>query len=635
MLIGALSVIILSVLPGAYFAFGLAPRTLPVGVRVGLSILLSPLVIAPLWFGLYRVMDIRLAALLIVAGSLPALAILVSRIDRCAIFRPRNLILALLLIVPPLVYVVLHWLTLPGFRLYAWHNLMQADVCGLLTRQHFRLEEPELAGVPLVYNWVGHLPLTVAGIAGQTAVTAAYPVFNCVLLATLLLNLYEAAIILGAAPPGAVLGAGFAVFCSNLPRECFWLLNPSYDWLRVGLLDARLTNILTKYCSMDMMPYSYLALTMPFSLVPLFYRSRSSYLVGFTVMLFVSTAMLYTLALPALGLVVLLLTVALELAAPKRDTWAVSPAGRAMLMALFLGTALACAILVLTVPGDSGPAFRVRSLRAIVWEFIHVGLVLAIPGLLALVPLLGSWRAKWKVFVPLLVAAGICCVAYAMLSRGLAYKYVHYARLILALLSGLACGPLLQRTGVTGWACAVILPLGLGCLAFWHNVSTYVVGVRNVPGLLALRESPRLLLPADHPDREWVAAIRDQTSDDTIIVCALRPYHVSAFLGRSLFFPASMPYVAGYGMDPEDNLTGFRGHSETLYESREHTVHAVLSGGDAYEFAAAETALLELHRPIAVVVRHDSAFSQWVCQRSGWRPLLKTNDWDVWLAQNS
>jgi hypothetical protein len=636
---GWLAIVLLSILPGAYLGCGRLTVGLSVAARLALSIAFSPLVVALQFLALHSCgIAGATSAHVILAVNLPATWFLVRAMLGRSGEAGANWTWTLAVFAAPVLYLVIHWLAIPHLRTSGWHNLMQVDICNMLNREPLVLEEPELAGIPLAYNWIGHFQWTAAALVGNCSVTAVYSLANILMLLSVLILVFESTKALTKFQIGAFLAVGLVAFASCTVKQVAQLTHfIEWDWAyRFG--DIRMDSFLHKFLYLDLMPFSFAS----FAAVLFLCLSHDKLPAGSWAILvafgLLSNALLYTIAYPATLLVVLTTALGLALGNKRESGRYWSKPVAFLLLASVLSMVVAVVVIKSTASAGSSGLVEMYPFRRILLRASHVALTLWLPGLLALPAVISAIRGRQLKLLGMAVICLVLVIVYSSFSLrgGLEYKYILYAKICLCVLAGVGAARYLSVLGRFGWVLATTVFVALGGITSAQSIQTPVFLPRAHFEEFA-ETSFVPTLPPESPHAGWIGAIRDGTPLDTIVLSSPVPLHACSFFNRALFFPCDeiKPFrPGGYGMYNKKNLLDFRGHSEAMYEKRRELAQCVSAGTDTQEFALTESQIRLLGRPMAIHLQGNFAFSQWLTKRKGWTRIYADESHEVWYSAN-
>ena len=153
---GALTFVILSVLPGGWVTFGAPLCGFGFWSRLLTGVALTPPVLCSEFYALRLAgVSFESSAALLPWLNLPAVLLIARRFDRSCLPNSKMLLGAGLVLFTPLGLLFAQW-TQPEGRAYSWHAWMHSDVVSMIANGHLMVGEPEMAGVRLAYPWLGH-----------------------------------------------------------------------------------------------------------------------------------------------------------------------------------------------------------------------------------------------------------------------------------------------------------------------------------------------------------------------------------------------------------------------------------------------------------------------------------------------
>lgn len=605
----------LGIVPGAA-AVRIAKPGLDRGTTLALGAALSPFLVSLVFLGgvLTGAPPRPLAATILIA-SIPAASLLRGWSGAPA---PGARSAALLVAALPFAWVLASWWEVPGLRLFGWHNLMHLDTIYQLLREPRWPEEPELAGVSLHYAWLGFGHVAALGVLTDRAPTTLLPWVNGVSLAATLALTRAVGLRLGLAPPWALLAA------------LLWPLSGgAMLWIATRVPALALVTLhafsppITKFLYLDLMPGSFALLAGVMLLVLQLGEQRDRRGLALAATFCVAGTSTYPPLVPAL----LALLVAFTAAAGSR------PARKRMVV-LLVGQALLTVAAFGLLGGGPGAAKVVAAFGPKRLALRAPGMLLAVaPLLLASLPALAAAarRRELRHLALGAMAAALCLAFVFFWVRAVEYKYLMYARLPLALLAATGIARLWGTSrGATFLAAAIAAAMAAGGLQVQIERSPKLEGAPKLDeGAFYLALTP------DHPDAAWLAAVRDATPEDAILVTWRTGIHAGTFANRSLYFPAETigNPTPGYTLSNTNNLITFRGHAKELVRRRQRVV-AALAEGDARAFGPALQTLRSLGRPIVLALPADrTALAQRVRKEGG--RLLYRGTRSVWLLEPS
>ncbi len=490
----------------------------------------------------------------------------------------------------PSLWLAAHWGTDPDFRLFGRHNLMHADMVYQLVRAPWPPESSELAGTPMAYGWFGHGFHAATGLLADRPPTWLFPWHNLVALGATSLLLARCARSLGASTPAAALAGALALLTGNFTFDpAFWMAAPEDP--------SKVLATATKFLFLDLMPAS-------FPLLGVFLwasvrQTRSATLVGAVAALALGAT--YIAALPAA------LSIAAGLGLAHGLTERRVTGIPHSLIALFLAAAAATALATWWTP--SGPvAPGVALSPAIAWQEKGLDLLggFAPWWLLGLPALWVARQSDRPALAGLQLAALVLALAYpALLVRNLEYKFVMYARLLIAPALAISCFaiPAVRRGA---WASAVIVALVVGAAALPRGLDR--IEQAHLESAVPVGESAFHLTLADGRSEGWLQALA-ATEADTVLVVRRCTVMLGAFANRSLYAPCAADGrdIAGYTLWVPANLYIFRGHPQQLLAERNAQVGSLFRATTPTPFWDALGEVRALGRPVALLLSADDA----------------------------
>ena len=545
--------------------------------------------------------DPVVSALAAAASGLPALFLLRRRTEAGWPATAPAVAAAGVAIGLPLVWLCAHWLLVPEFRLFGRHNLMHSDMIYQLVRAPWPPESPELAGRPLDYGWFGHGFHAAIGLLADRPPTATFPWSNALSLAATVVLVARAAQRLGAPLAVAALASALALLTGHA------VLDPSF-WWETAVDDSKILAPITKFLFLDLMPASFplLAAFLWAAVAGERRGALGSRAVGAAAAL--ALAATYVAAVPAAlcvsaGLLAAGIGVSRTVANPVRQH---GPLLLAAAVALLAG-------MWWTPSGPAAPG--VTWSPAIGWDEKGLDTLLGFgPWWLLALPAAGSaWKQGRPALAGLALAAGVLALAYpALLARNLEYKFVLYARLLIApgialtLCQWLPAG----RAWVTSGLVALLvmgssLPRGIARITQAHLESAVPID----EGAFHLRWD-------DPAQAGWLASLAG-TPEDTVLVVRRCKVMLGALADRSLYAPCAADGrdIAGYTLWTPANLLLFRGHLQAVIQQRTATVAQLFRSTTRRRFEAALAEIRALGRPVALLFpAGDTLHPRWLAE---------------------
>ncbi|MDQ3249907.1 MAG: hypothetical protein M3Q45_11960 [Chloroflexota bacterium] len=534
-------------------------------------------------------------------------------------------------------YLLLPWTVIRNYRPFAWHALWHSDIVYAFTRSTITPEEPELAGLPLAYGWIGHGYWGVVGWCANLPPTVTYAVSNLIWLLIAFVLAYELARRgLGLQSSAALLGTGLMFLATNLIGAGAWLWAGDIFRWRFYLGDIRYTPFLSKYLGFETMPFAF-ALVLALALVcAVALRTRVAWLPVIIMALLTALGVIYPVLFPvgcllAGGLVFLLVTkLPIELPAYRWHTLLGTVLGIAASITIF-------AAFTLFISQEHAKSLAQWSTKiAIFAKSLHVVSAFVPLGLLAL-PFAG--RGLWQRNGPvlLLAATGASLLALYVLFdvRSLEYKFILAATIMLAPLAAATLDWLLLKDARSRWAWTLAIPLILaGVQQGTMFRSSAQVPDNRINAPLIDEQSFWLALAPSEPDAGWTAAVHNASPLNTILVTQGSSIHLGPFTNRSFYLPADSDgeNTTGYSIDNELNLVELRGYSAAVFEQRQRVVETLYGAASPAQVAEAVQTLLQLQRPVAIRFGFEQQTAlQWLQQQGIGKQLFADEQNVVWL----
>jgi hypothetical protein len=630
--------ILLTLLPGAWIAFGLRLPGFSFGARLLTAVALAPLVL-PLQLYALRLVGVPFGrgTVFLAAGNLTALILVARRGGRPQLDRRTAVDLLLLLVV--CTASLAPQLADPQARAYTGHAWMYADTSYFSANGDLDLQEAELAGTRLAYPWAG---LVFQGVLSHLA--GSPPVLTYIwvnllwlfvagcLVAHIVSELGGGRLARAAAVVALFLGVnllGSAVLQAIR-------LTPGGDvdirWLFAQFGDGRFTPWLAKFLFLQQEPFAFaLFLVLVLVLVRDWPRGLAGSPTVLAGVLLAGLGIVYPLLFPA-GCAVVASGIVGSLFEGSRGRRGALSLGAASTVA-----AVAAAANLLYISRD-----RVDPMVALSdgwWtaaKIISAPIVLA-PLLVGLaVALPGAWRSRRRATVVLGGGLFGSLVLYVVLALGEwrnEYKFVFTAAACAAPFAGLAFGRLEGR-----WLAPVSLAVVTALLAL-PLATRFSQGwpLEGLDGPPVVADGFDLRLAAEERFARLTAAIREKTPTDAIVVLGEDPgIHFPTLTRRPLYVPPTQerPHP-GVGEKAEDILKIVKGYDMDVLAGRRASVAALFDGEDDVARARSVARILTLGRPVAVVVidepRH-AALVRWLAGDGRGRRVYADRDGSVWLV---
>jgi hypothetical protein len=634
--------IVLTILPGSWVIYGLRLCGIPSGARLAMAIALSPAVVG-LQLAVLEAISVPFAvsANALVLLNLPCTILLVRGLRAEGVTADLRSwlssapLLAMLVAIPVLI-----WSLIPGIRTYTWSAMLQADVVYTIARDGLYVEETNLAGLSLAYGWIGHSYWSLIGWIGDWAPTMVYPFTNVLwIIVTFALSYELGRSGLGLHRTTALLGVALMFLGTNVIGMVPFIVTGYSQWWDRYFGDIRYSPFLSKFYAFDTMIWG-MALLIAMALVyTVALRRRVTPLDGLTVALLVGLSLVYPLLFPA-GLVLagcfLFLAIArltMSEGLPEYTRWEIARLGFAILFSmivvwLYLG--------LMTADRDVA-TFALSSLRDIRFKTIRF-LGAMVPFIvMAALPFIGFIRLRHAAALLLALSALAFSVAYIAIDLAkLEYKYVLAATIGLAFLAAAAVEPLIQRRPRLGSVTGTMVAVGLAVI---NLLLVFRVG-GHVPGNLDLgapldEGSFWIALSTPEPDSAWTRAIRENTSENTVVIARKPGVQLSVLVGRSMYVPSDIDggFVPGYNLNQRFYLLEQRGYPARVYDRRLGVVETLYTSQEDAKIIEALHYLKELRRPVAIHFPNRDIYSlHWLETQALGRVLFSDGQNTVWLV---
>lgn len=625
----------LLVLPGAWLAFGLPLRRLSFPGRLAVSGVLSPVVVAAEFY-LLRLEGVSFAETawslaLLNAGSIWLLIRgwqrLQARLSSFVLFAAAYLILAGCVSVP--------WLFSKDIRMFTGHPLMHAGILYQFPGGALVPEEPELAGVRLIYPWLGHVYWAVVGWVTNLPPTWLYILTNLVWLFWICILFYEICRVLGASPFSSRIALLWLGLGTNVLGSLIWSAKLSFfgQWMRFPG-DVRFSPFVRQFIVFEVMPFA-LGLFAALILVSLWaLRERQRPWLVATAVLLGGIGLIYPVLIPAAlsfcGVLLLLFWWhGRSQQLPNGDR-------SSILLFAMIGGAAALAL------GNAHLLLQGRSTAAVTLTAgLRPFLGKLLGAILALGPfLLAGWTLARRRLpgpeIALLLIGSLPSVLLWLVFQVSAghneYKFIFCAALGLAPLLALAVDRWVPQKVSPTFVLLVTLLLIVPALP-----TLYVQqGMYGFPFFPQVKEEGFFFrLGPSQPEAEWTDAIRARTPPNTVIVLSTSEIFVPGLVGRSVWAPPEQPWpLAGYWAESRFTLLHERGYPATLLDAREAVLHSLYQCGGTCNPAAILAQLKALKRPLAIVFppREGQDFLAWLADERQGRLLYRdARGTIVWL----
>lgn len=617
------SLIVLIILPGAWLAFAPGSNHLSYSARFALAVALSPLVTAVQFYGF------RLAGLTF-QQAVPALQLLnlgsVLLIGRAfAIKRPRMSwrqgLLGGAVFASVASCVAIPWLWEPGFRRYSWHGLVHTDIVYAFARGALLPEEPELAGVPLAYPWMGHLYWSLLAWSADLSPTIIYLISNLALLAATGVLGYWLTRELGGSEPTSLAVPVILALGTSIPGLIGWsVIPPNGDSLWWAILgDLRYAPFLLKFVTFEIMTFGLALYAALVFLCVIALRYYGRFELFLTPVVVAAIGALYPNLLPAAALLLAGLIAVLFWGHRYLEGRYTTRTFLGLVISAGLAVAVGVLFVQLYTMSRSTGDLSISSFAALVKKSIAASLAL-VPFVLAAY---WMWRSEPNHRRgPLLTLGFAACGAVALnlllRTSGLnEYKFFVAAGFCLAAPAAIGLERVVLNTQRSRWGLLAALPVLLALVMVSYSAKR--IPHHGSPPMDAKEGSFWLALTRDNPETQWTHAVRTQTPLDAFLIVKDPMFHAPAFTGRPLFVPFDGDRVHfGYNMESRFNLLELRGYNPQLFNERRYLISRVYdpdSGSD--DRAETLRRLRLLGRPIAIVFgpNEGQTFVRWLRSR--------------------
>ncbi len=617
--------------PGAWLAFGLPLRELPLLSRMALSGILSPLVVV-LEFYVFRLGGLSYSATMWLLFSLNTGSLIFVAREWRRTNRPRweggsSWSFDVAVFVFLVACVSVPWFFDHGLRIFGFHAWMHASIVNQFAIGRVVPEEPELAGVRLAYPWLGHLYWSVLSWATNWPHTRVYVLTDIAFLGWTCIAVMESCRALGVPPPARRQALIWLTLGTNVLG--FWIMSVS-GWLPG---DIRYTPWLRKFMISELSAFviAMLAALMMVGLVAL--RARPHVWLVMVSVVTASIGLFYVILLPAalsfsgMLLVMLWFDPRLGVARPRRTAAAWLAVG------LVLAVAGSATYFDFVTATRSSAPVALSPPEAVISK-LATGLIAIAPFLLAIafIP-----RRRWlqPEVTALLGASALCFLARPAVQMGAfnEYKFMFPTVLFLAPVAALLGERWTSKRVPADWlvlASALILLPTLTARPYDWIVEL----LRSYPPVYEAGTS--MVLDAHAPDASWIAAVRAGTPSDTVIAVGRAEFLLPVLTERSLLGPPVQTEQAapGYWELSRRNLESLRGYPAGLVDGRTGLLQDLFADevGNPTDLLARVKAL---DRPVAIVYGpvDDRAFLAWLQQEHHGRELHRdTHGFVVWLV---
>lgn len=613
------SLISLIFLPGSWLAFCPGSAHLSYSARFALAIVLSPPVAAIQFFGL------RLAGLtfqqVVPAVQLLNLGSILLIARALASHYPKiswhQALLGAGVYASVAACVAIPWLWEPNFRRYSWHGLLHTDIVYIFAREALLPEEPELAGVPLAYPWIGHVYWALLAWSADLSPTIIYLVTNLALLAATGVLCYWLARELGASEPTALTVPVILALGTNILGVIGWSIIPPNDngiwWAILG--DLRYAPFLLKFVTFEIMTFGLALYSALIFLCVIALRHYGRFELFLTPVVVAAIGALYPNLLPAAALLLAGLIAVVFLGhryLGGRYTL------RTLLVLLFLaGFAVLVGILFVQLYTMSRVSsdLSISSPAALAKKSVAAGLALAPFAIAAY----WTWRSepnhrRGPLLTLALAAAGAVALNLLLRIGGLnEYKFFVAAGFCLAAPAAVGFERVVLKTQRSRWCLLAALPVTLALVMVSYSVKRIP---RHSSQPLDAREGSFWLgLTPDNPEAGWTNVVRTETPPDALLMVKNSEFHSPSFAGRPLLVPFDGNKVHfGYNMESRFNLLDLRRYSPQVFDERRSLLSQVYDINSPTEMDEILTRIRLLGRPVTIVFgpNEGRSFVRWL-----------------------
>lgn len=640
----AVAFVILAVAPGIWIAFRLKLEEVSFWVKLGLAVVLSPLVVtAQFYLVRWLGMPFGAAAVFLTLLNLPAIWLVWKRrgeIPQCSVLE--WLVGASAIVIPLLCVSSLLGNT--DARIYSGHSWLHADAIYMFARGYLFPEDPNLAGLRLSYPvWPA---LVLQGL--QSYLANCPPVCNYIWSNLLwLIATYGFAIAVTKEMGGgklAQVACGVMLLLGTNPVGYLLMKLAPLHTYRQFWGDPRYSPWVVKFLIFSPMA---MALAMLMALIYLMLRSArlQNATLWVIFLLLASIGILYPLLLPpACAMVGARVLSSLA----ERKAWNLAAVRREwlILMASVLLAGLLTYLEVRLITADRQIATREVLLstipsaaRKLVATVIATALLIV--GLLFTIR--NCWRARPQATVYLLLGAAASCLLYAAFRIPYyenEYKFVFPIAMCLAVFPALALERVWQQLPRPAAITSVTLT-GLflfGTYGYWTSTSwtsaqfyeTYPLKFRPPVETGSFQVS----LNQQHPWSGICAATRTMTPPDAVLLVDDGSFYFPGFTERSLYVPPTDENYAGVNHGANGLDGDVRGYGTRILEERRATLAQFFRAEDPVQTDDALQRVLALRRPVAVIAQPtDNGLFAWLKQHPAANQLYAANGYSLWLIE--
>lgn len=639
-----LTLIPLSVLPGAWVSHTLGRGLLHRRQALALALVLSPFVVAMEMLLLRSVaVPFEMAAWLALIGNLPAVLLLRKRDCESGVMAPRkdwsHWIIGILA-AGGIVYAAYPWLTVPGYRVFSYHNYLYIDAVYSLSRsQSLVPEEAQMAGYVLAYPWFSQLHTATLGVVSDMAPTFLYCLLNAVQLIALTLCIFSAARDeLKLKLPSATLVTTLVFWGQNIPGTIagFYATGGAYAWAWL-LGDLRTGPFLLKFNNANAMPFG-LALLSAVVLLALIAGRAGVLRVGILIgVLLAAMGTLYPALLPPAGLlggvVWMLGTTPLAAGRPRQ-----SRRDLAVFAACLFVAAVISYLYKQIITGElQMAAIWVSDGARMMTKFNLFIVSMILPLIPALLYVMRELKRRQYVLLVLGAFVLLCTglnIAFSM-GGNIEYKFLYGSAIGLALLAGMYVDRYVTLPPRAAAAASGLLAMLLLALYIKHSYGykALVPGhIQNGPPVVEAGYA--LDLHESEPDAGWTRWVREHTPVDSVVITHQRVHYVGTYLNRTQYVVEDgddLKRRIGYGETAKYNLITLRGYPKDIFEHRLGVVSKLYVAQEEEALQQVMEELRAVGRPIVLHFEGDTFARRWFDLHHAKSKIYDRDGHGVWL----
>jgi hypothetical protein len=639
-------------LPGAWVTFGLPLPRFPFCLKLLVGTAFAPVVVFVQFYAL-RILgaSFETTVPLLVLINLPALYLIYKRRGKMSFPGFKTLLGAIVVLLIPLALLVPQLLD-SQVRVFTGHGWMQSDIVYMLADGSLRLEEPELAGLKMVYPWAAHPFQAVLSYLLNSAPASSYIWTNLVVLSCMYgFSAYTVAELGGNRLSRITsflwlcFGLNFAgyVFFIMIPgaiHGTFWDHGPYYYAWIGG--DYRIFPWMLKFFFFEQ---SIFGICMLSSVIYILIKERAS---GLTLdslillgLLLCGIGLVYPVyfAPAAIGVCCAAFAFFLDRAGPEKPDY--------FQQCLGLGVVLIAAAAVTYANVKSLSVDRTTPsmiLPSLSLHFAKYTLIKSVSSAVVLALLLGglgfAFRRCWKDnrnATIILAGGGLgSALLYLFLEipkPSAEYKFLLTAALFFAPFPALALQPYLERLKGKALPVFALIAFALAAPAA-HKIYTDFPWTPPWPHPAADAGSFDLRLKENEPMSPLCDAIRQKTPPDAILVVEKSNVHFPTLTHRRLYAPPlqDKPH-AGVFIMSDLLLATQKGYGKEIIADRRLVVNELFNSPDYIRREQSVEHILGLKAPVAIILempRH-AALQEWLATDARNSRLFDDGVMTLWL----